>query len=180
QRLPPAGSASRRSRHGVEKRRQWRRKRRQSRRRRRRWSRVPARPAPGPAAEPTGLVRRLLRHQKPGPVSSIRSSGSYVGPVGASRPAGQDAPTADGLHQSAAAGTRAAVQAQQIPVQTEAVRGGHQPDAHRDAGEDLVPEQAHEVEAVSAGSSRAAAAAATVAPAGRLLPGVPVQRGRRH
>uniref|UniRef100_A0A1I8J565 Homeobox domain-containing protein n=1 Tax=Macrostomum lignano TaxID=282301 RepID=A0A1I8J565_9PLAT len=52
QRLPPAGSASRRSRHGVEKRRQWRRKRRQSRRRRRRWSRVPARPAPGQPLSP--------------------------------------------------------------------------------------------------------------------------------
>lgn len=38
------------------------------------------------------------------------------------------------LHQPAAPGAGEPVQAQQVPVQTQALRGGHVTDAHRDAG----------------------------------------------
>ncbi|CAM9859198.1 unnamed protein product [Lampetra fluviatilis] len=43
-------------------------------------------------------------------------------------------------------GAGAPLRAEQVPVPARALRGGNLPHAHRDAGEDLVPESAHEVE----------------------------------
>lgn len=52
------------------------------------------------------------------------------------RPARQDAQTAHGLHVAAAAGAGEAVPDEQVPLQAEAVRGGHQSDADGDTGEE--------------------------------------------
>lgn len=41
----------------------------------------------------------------------------------------------DSFHQSAAAGTGKSVQAQQVPVQTQTLRGGHLTHADRDPGQ---------------------------------------------
>lgn len=54
---------------------------------------------------------------------------------GAVQPAGQVPPAAHRLHQPAAAGAGAPVQAQQVPVAAQALRGGHVADAHGDPGE---------------------------------------------
>lgn len=49
---------------------------------------------------------------------------------GAVQPPGEVPPAAHRLHQPAAAGTGAPVQAQQVPVPAQALRGGHVADAH--------------------------------------------------
>lgn len=51
------------------------------------------------------------------------------------RPAGKNEKTQDRFHVSAAPGAREAVQAEQVPVQAEEVRGRHQSDANRNASE---------------------------------------------
>ena len=53
---------------------------------------------------------------------------------GAVQPAGEVPPAPHRLHQPAAAGAGAPVQAQQVPVSAQTLRGGHLTDAHGDSG----------------------------------------------
>ncbi|GIY20683.1 uncharacterized protein CEXT_181541 [Caerostris extrusa] len=57
-----------------------------------------------------------------------------VGRSGSAERAGQDPPPPHRLHQPAAPGAREPIPHEQVPVQAQEVRGGHQPHAHRDAG----------------------------------------------
>ena len=52
--------------------------------------------------------------------------------------AGQDEAAAHGLHLAAAAGAGEAVQAEQVSVQTQAIRGRHQPLPQRDPGQFVI------------------------------------------
>lgn len=77
------------------------------------------------------LKYNLSPHKKPKTKDDFSSS-SFSGPSSWSVGEVPEAP--HGLHQSAAAGAGEPVQTQQVPVQTQTLRGGHFTHADRDTG----------------------------------------------
>lgn len=108
-----------------------------------------------PAADPHGSQLHALPAavRVPGTCWHAASSHTRAGSVSTSRHSRQDAATTHRLHVAAAARAGEAIQAEQVFVTAQTLRGGQWADALGDAGEDLVPESSHEMETLQEGAA---------------------------